>query len=92
VSLPFRRPAQWRWRWLVTREGELLHRVAAYERLDRRGPMIARGARTVCGVRGDLAMPGLGSRLGGSRCRRCCRGVSIAHGWGAPYNAGMRDR
>ena len=41
---------------------------------------------TACGLSGRLSMPGIFSRIGAPRCKKCCRKVGIPDGNGAPYN------
>lgn len=79
----------WRSRWLILEQGEVLHRVA---RLDvdptewreeiTDGPGLA-----VCGQEGAFGIPGIFSRMGTKRCTRCCRALGIPNGDGAPGNA-----
>jgi hypothetical protein len=42
--------------------------------------------RTVCGYSGALRIPGLFTRMGAERCKRCCRMTGMPHGRGSPKN------
>jgi hypothetical protein len=42
---------------------------------------------TLCGIKGNLYMPGLFSRMSAPRCRVCCKILSIPEGLGAPASA-----
>lgn len=42
---------------------------------------------TACGIRGELAIPGLFSRMGMERCKKCCRITGFPPGKGSPKNA-----
>lgn len=90
--LPFTRKAEWRFRWLVTESWEVLHRVVAGTKSEG-GPNCGVGAAdatTACGLRRPfLAMPGVLSRMGRPRCKRCCRAVGVPQGNGAPFNQGI---
>lgn len=77
-------PDRWRQRWLVGKNWEALHRIAAV-RWDDEDEISGRG-RTVCGRRGHFTMPGMFSRLGLIRCARCCKRLGIPGGRGAPFN------
>lgn len=71
-----------------------LHRVSSIDWDDWGGEpadKITGYGRTVCGVEGRLAMPGILSRMGLPRCARCCDFVGIPRGDGAPFNEGMRE-
>ena len=41
---------------------------------------------TACGRSGRLSMPGVFSRMGAPRCKRCCRKTGVPPGNGAPFN------
>lgn len=74
----------WRSRWLVLPRHDALHRVSSIAWED--GEMIAGLGTTVCGRQGRLSMPGILSRLGCPRCRKCCRALGVPAGRGAPRN------
>ena len=77
----------WRKRWVQSSTGFVLHRVSEmpdYWFAD--GGFAGGRGRTVCGVRSRLIMPGLFSRLGSPRCRRCCRIVGVPYGDRVPFN------
>lgn len=82
----------WIWRWVYTAQGVVLHRVASP--FDPTGMNAADPfeARTVCGMQRVLWVPGVMSRMGALRCRRCCRATGIdKDGFGSPYNEGIRE-
>jgi len=45
----------------------------------------------VCGIRAQWQLPGIFTRMGGDRCRHCCRKLGIAWGLGAPFNLQKGD-
>jgi hypothetical protein len=42
--------------------------------------------RTVCGLTGQLHIPGVFTRMGAQRCRHCCRMTGMPPGQGSPKN------
>jgi hypothetical protein len=40
----------------------------------------------LCGLKKRWGMPGLFSRLGAQRCKRCCRLLGLPEGYGCPAN------
>jgi hypothetical protein len=48
--------------------------------------MIEGRGKTICGIEGDLVMPGIFSRMGLPRCPECCKLMNIPEGNGNPYN------
>lgn len=84
---PFYFPtSRWFFRWLVTPDGQRLHRVTAID-ADRLESHRCAEGRTACGLETSLSVPGMFSRMGLARCAHCCRAVGIERGDGAPYNA-----
>jgi hypothetical protein len=88
-----------RWMQFLGSESSVLHRLASMEwgaglpdGLGDRQEEYRQGgtAVTVCGRKGVMWMPGMGSRLDAPRCRQCCKGVGIPPGYGAPFNNGAR--
>ena len=80
----------WRRRWLVARSYERLHRIAVVETEDWDGDGengVGASGRTVCGLTGWFAMPGIFSRMGRPRCAHCCDRLRIPRGDGAPANS-----
>lgn len=74
------------WDWVVTFRSLRLHHVAEadWDDLDREwgGP-----ALLSCGRRSEWVMiPGIFSRMGGTRCQRCCTVVGYPQGVGSPKN------
>ena len=72
--------------WAQTATGLLLHHVKSLVspiRFDDEG--LGRGT-TTCGVRTTLNVPGLFSRMGELRCKKCCRKLGIPDGFGSPKN------
>ena len=74
------------WDWVYTRSpgGHRLHHVAEWEDPDIVEPY-GQGV-TTCGYCGELAIPGIVSRLGLPRCAHCCDRLSIPRGKGSPKN------
>lgn len=82
----------WRRRWLVLPSWNRLHRVAEIRWEDDDGEDGPRGSgHTVCGLGGDLAIPGIFSRLNLPRCKHCCRILGIPDGDGAPANQHIEE-
>lgn len=73
-----------RWDWVITPAGGVLHHVADWHRVDD-VEWTATG-RTSCGLVGRVTIPGLLSRMGLSRCKRCCDKLSWPRGIGSPKN------
>lgn len=70
--------------WVYTSTGGRLHAVT---HLDTPHDDWAGGTgTTVCGRRGQLAYPGVFSRIGMPRCAHCCRMLKIPRGVGHPKN------
>jgi hypothetical protein len=74
------------WDWVYTASAGALHAVRHLEfpaefEMDAGGP-----GTTVCGVTTWLSIPGLFSRMGLRRCKRCCAAVGFPQGVGAPKN------
>jgi hypothetical protein len=72
------------WDWVVNTTNAVLHAPRVwddphYEARDDHG-------QTVCGYRGPLYIPGMGSRFGVPRCRTCCRITGMPPGKGSPKN------
>ena len=78
----------WIWRWLHVASGRtnVLHRIAAPFDPAGHEPWQAIEAWTMCGRLMGLRVPGMESRLGAPRCRRCCRASGTPEGYGNPYN------
>jgi hypothetical protein len=76
----------WHNRWLQATRGFVLHRIAVVVRRERYFYVGVDG-ETVCGLKGRFYMPGVCSRTGAPRCKRCCQALGIPAGNGAPYNA-----
>lgn len=70
--------------WVQSPSGVILHHLAEVESVDE-GEWCATG-RSACGVRTTWRIPGMLSRMGAVRCRRCCDRLGIAHGVGSPKN------
>lgn len=79
----------WRSRWMYTHEGRVLHRVSSVQRWWPGEKWIHGDVTMVCGVRGHAYMPGLFSRMGLDRCKKCEKAMGLAHGHGNPWNYGV---
>ena len=74
----------WEWDWSYTVHGNLLHHAAT---LDPNKDYSAEGnGITSCGRKLWLAIPGIFSRMGMERCKRCCDALGYPHGTGSPKN------
>lgn len=79
----------WRSRWIACGRSRVLHRVAeakwdnvaAYD-----GSFVEGRGRTVCGMSGEIRMPGIFNRMDGKRCVTCCKALGLPQGYGAPAN------
>jgi len=80
----------WRSRWLVFESWRCLHRVAEIAWWDDSDKIRGDGV-TVCGTEGFLMMPGIMSRMGLRRCKKCCDMMGVPSGEGSPYNEGVRS-
>ena len=77
----------WVWRWCQTRAGRILHRLSDIdEQLDTEFIGRSGQGKSLCGISGRFFMPGIFSRLGAMRCKKCCKLAGIYRGYGAPYN------
>ena len=72
------------WDWVVTRSHGRLHAPLVWE--DPEYHAMVPDGRTVCGVSGELHIPGFFSRLGLPRCQRCCAMTGMPPGRGSPKN------
>lgn len=81
------------WHWVLLSAGGVMHRVTAYREVrdDDEGLRML-DPDTACGRWHMVAwMPGVGTRLGGPRCARCCDALGIPRGVGSALNAGIND-
>ena len=76
--------AEWDWVYTASPSGRRLHHVAEWD--DPTSDEPQGDGRTTCGVRGRLSIPGLLSRMGMERCKRCCDALGWPHGIGSPKN------
>lgn len=97
----------WRSRWLHADGSEFIHRVAEAtwghlpdpndpsDVFEPNGPndeeMIEAMGKTLCGLSGRMAMPGIFSRMSAPRCPECCKQMGIAEGNGNPFNEGIYE-
>ena len=80
-----RKYAEWDWLYTTGRGGKCLHHAAELhdpENWEQGGFM----ATTTCGRTLHMTLPGLLSRMGLPRCKRCCRLLGIKDGTGSPKN------
>lgn len=78
-------------RWLVLPAWGVLHRVSAIEWSADHDETQGQGV-TCCGRSGVLAMPGVFSRIGLPRCKRCCKVAGVPEGNGAPFNHDIEEK
>ncbi len=81
----------WRSRWLVFDDWNVLHRVAKMTWHEEYGDKIAGQGMTVCEKEGFIQMPGIYSRMGLDRCPECCKAMGVTPGKGNPYNDGIKE-
>ena len=72
------------WDWVELLAGSVLHAVASVTN-DPDDDWRGEGA-TECGRSGEFVIPGLFTRMGAQRCKRCCDRTSMPHGKGSPKN------
>ena len=71
------------WDWLITENGEVLH--APHIWLPEDDYPCTEGT-TACGYQGKLHIPGMFTRMGAKRCKRCCTKLGYPTGIGSPKN------
>ena len=72
------------WDWITSSRSEYLHAPEDWH--DPEYGAYDEHARTACGNRGWYSIPGLFSRMGAERCRRCCKARGYPTGTGSPKN------
>lgn len=72
------------WVWWVTPTWRTLHAAASIDIDD--GYETSGDGVTVCGRRAWLSIPGVFTRMGAPRCKRCCAGLGYPQGVGSPKN------
>lgn len=79
----------WRSRWLVFDDWNVLHRVAkiTWDTED----MIEGKGMSVCEKEGWMQVPGIYSRMGTDRCPACCKALGVPEGKGNPFNEGIKE-
>lgn len=60
-----------------------------YELMEDASDFVGARGTAACGLRAKFHMPGIMSRMGRPRCKKCCRRVQVPPGDGAPYNEGI---
>ena len=83
----------WSEKWLQfgNIESAILHR-ASNDVVENDNDFVPRNytGTTLCGRFNDfLIMPGIGSRMGAPRCKKCCALVGVRQGEGNPHNFGI---
>lgn len=85
----FWKRGEWSWRWLLVlnSSSRRLHRIASFTHLEKIQWVGVSGAAALCGKAGDFGMPGMLTRMYGTRCPECARlaGVDLK-AKGVPYN------
>ena len=71
------------WDWYYTMYGMVLHHAAEFDLAD--GETSGDGV-TSCGRKTFLMIPGIFSRMGLPRCKRCCAALGYPQGTGSPKN------
>ena len=70
------------WDWWLLGQGERLHHALTW---DPQGETFGHGF-TSCGRGGMLSIPGMFTRMGAERCRKCCERMGYPQGTGSPKN------
>ncbi len=87
---PLKLPVKnWRSRWVACGRSRVLHRVAEakWDNVAEYGGSLVEGrGRTVCGMAGEIRMPGIFNRMEGKRCVACGKALALPPGYGAPFN------
>lgn len=90
------KPGEWEYppEWVQVGEyGYVLHRVSTPGVFDDDMAVRTwRGGSVLCREGVDYSHPGVFSRLGAPRCRRCCRLGGYAYGSGTPQNEAARAK
>lgn len=73
------------WDWVCNIGFRKLHAPAYWDDPEFDG--FVEDGRTVCGLTGYLTIPGIYSRMGLPRCKRCCSMTGMPHGNGSPKNS-----
>lgn len=76
------------WDWIVTDiKGGKLHHLAAFDDPEQAGDDWGGPGSTSCGRHTQWAsIPGIFTRMGAARCKRCCKAVGFPEGVGSPKN------
>jgi len=73
------------WDWVVTAKSYgVLHCPTEWE--DPEYHAYVDDGATACGLRGEFVIPGVFSRMGKERCKKCCKKVGFPPGKGSPKN------
>ena len=67
--------------WLTTVHGRRLHHATVEVPFD-----VTTETTTACGRRLTVMVPGIFTRTGAQRCRRCCEATGMPDGTGSPKN------
>lgn len=73
------------WDWAQFPTGSILHAADTFDGDDGLIPVGGQGV-SVCGRSGRLGIPGIFSRMGAPRCKRCCTVLGWPSGVGSPKN------
>lgn len=82
---PWREIAEWDWV-LLGYHGETLHAIGSLTNGDTADDDWHGDGDTACGRFGRMVIPGLFSRMGASRCKRCCKVTGMPQGAQSPKN------
>lgn len=85
MSADFREFAEWDW--VVSPTGEVLHALASLDDEEQCERDWGGAGRSVCGLYSDWwSIPGIFTRMGAMRCKRCCTVLRYPQGQGSPKN------
>ena len=72
--------------WVESRGGRMLHHLAVADWDDAERNWGANHGTASCGLQSMFWIPGIFSRMGAPRCKRCCRATGLPQGKGSPKN------
>lgn len=64
----------------------VLHRILRHDRAEWDKNEVWGGGESACGMVATFHVPGIVSRMGAPRCKKCCRKRGIPFGYGNPRN------
>lgn len=75
------------WDWVITTNGRVLHHLLEFDDSDEANAQWGGAGTTACGRHSNwLCIPGMFTRMGAQRCKRCSRVLGWPEGKGSPKN------